>query len=454
MALSDNHGLDQTDALRSKIDAIRRRNLQPSTSIENDELDFRTFEEELWSMYGLVGEIVPDELLKECQQRLRQTQPGSRSEMERQDELVALDLIHRLRKAQSYAFSQLYAPEKWKNAKRVPPDAQMLSKGIRFWALLIGNNAYPKAPLSGCYNDALLIYRYLLKYLDVPRDHIRILRDANRETLINAFYDLRDDERIKPDDNIVIHFSGHGSSYETQDYFTSFASQAGSIESICPVDRSDSIPDISDREINSIFSELRYTKGPNITIIFDCCYAGGAVRSLNGSDTSIRFISPIRTGDAGDAPDLMRMFEAAERNPRRRFNPNVPNISSDLWLPDYDSYVLLAACHDFQCAEEANFEEEFLNCHEADSDLGTHGMMRLPASGAASEDPKEDSARQGRFTMALVKILQSEMARNATYESVISSIGRLGRMQVPVAIGSRKHTRLWFEEMDHGIRGR
>ena len=128
----------------------------------------------------------------------------------------------------------------------------------------------------------------------------------------------------------------------------------------------------------------------------------------------------------------MRMFEAAERNPRRRFNPNVPNISSDLWLPDYDSYVLLAACHDFQCAEEANFEEEFLNCHEADSDLGTHGMMRLPASGAASEDPKEDSLipRQGRFTMALVKILQSEMARNATYESVISSIGRLGRMQV------------------------
>ena len=27
-------------------------------------------------------------------------------------------------------------------------------------------------------------------------------------------------------------------------------------------------------------------------------------------------------------------------------------------------------------------------------------------------------------------------------------------MQVPVAIGSRKHTRLWFDEMDHGIRGR
>ena len=48
--------------------------------------------------------------------------------------------------------------------------------------------------------------------------------------------------------------------------------------------------------------------------------------------------------------------------------------------------------------------------------------------------------RQGRFTLALVKILVSEMARNAMYESVITSIGRLGRMQVPVAVGS--HARL------------
>ena len=55
-------------------------------------------------------------------------------------------------------------------------------------------------------------------------------------------------------DNILIHFSqtGHGSSYDTRDYFTSSsASKAGSIEAICPVDdRGDSIPDISERELN------------------------------------------------------------------------------------------------------------------------------------------------------------------------------------------------------------
>ena len=223
----------------------------------------------------------------------------------------------------------------------------------------------------------------------------------------------------------MVHLMTHGTTY----YFTSFASKAGSIEAICPVGRGDSIPDISERELNLILSELRAAKGSNITITLDCFHAGGIVRVFNGSDTgAIRFIPLIRTGDAGDALDLMRimMFEAAEHNPRRRPKPNV---SSDLWLPDLNSFVLLAACQDFQCAEEDNFEE-FLNCHE--DYLGADGMMMMRGS-----PPYYDSGyyysrpSQGRFTLALVKILVSEMARNAMYESVITSIGRLGRMQVP-----------------------
>ena len=480
-ARSNNQGLNQTDVLKNKMHTIRKRILRhhpTGNASEDDELDIRIFEEELWSMYGLTGDIVPDELLKECQRRLRQAQPGSRSEMDRQEELGALDLIHRLRKAHSHAFSQLYAPGKWTKARRVPPDAKMRFKGIHFWALIIGNNDYPKAPLSGCINDAILVQGYLSRYLYVPGDHIRILRNASRETMVNAFYDLRDDERIKPDDNIVIHFSGHGSSYDTRDFFTTFASKVGSIEAICPVDRGDSIPDISEREINSILSELRAAKGPNITFILDCCHAGGAVRSFNRSDTDpIRFILPIRTGDA---LDLMRMFEAADSNPRR--NPNIPNTSSELWMPDLSSFVLLAACHDFQYAAESNFKEE--DTYRVDFNSEPRGKMVLPVTAGSSpyqdfqyaaesnsNSEEEDiyradfdfqprgkmslavagdlvrpSPRQGRFTTALVKILESEMARGATYESVITSIGRLGDLQVPLAVGSRKHARLWFEK--------
>ena len=146
--------------------------MSPLLLYYDDELDIRTFEEELWSMYGLIGEIVPDELLKECQRRLRQTQPGSRSEMDMQEQLAALDYIHGLRKKQSHAFSQFYAPGKWTEAQRVSPDLQMFSKGIRFWALIIGNDDYPKAPLGGCVNDTILMQRYLFQYLNVPGDHI------------------------------------------------------------------------------------------------------------------------------------------------------------------------------------------------------------------------------------------------------------------------------------------
>ena len=53
-------------------------------------------------------------------------------------------------------------------ARRVPPDVQMHSKGIRFWTLIIGNNDYPKAPLNGCVNDAIYMQRYLIVISERP----------------------------------------------------------------------------------------------------------------------------------------------------------------------------------------------------------------------------------------------------------------------------------------------
>ena len=38
------------------------------------------------------------------------------------------------------------------------------------------------------------------------------------------------------------------------------------------------------------------------------------------------------------------------------------------------------------------------------------------------------------------------MGINATYASVINPIGRLGPMQVPVAVGLRKGSNFWFDE--------
>src|SRR5258708_954260 len=65
---------------------------KPSQS--DEELTAQEFEKALWDDYGLTGEIVPDELLKECQRRLRNSDPNSDSRLETEEELQFLDQLH------------------------------------------------------------------------------------------------------------------------------------------------------------------------------------------------------------------------------------------------------------------------------------------------------------------------------------------------------------------------
>jgi len=401
------------------------RNPGPSDDLQEDAIA-REFEKTLWDEYGLTGAIVPDELLKECQHRLQMTDPGSDSRRETEEELQFLDQLHRYRKQISLAFARYRPDGIWENVQKVEPSESMRAKGARFWAVIIGNDRYPGSPLSGCVNDAHIVERFIITYLNVPHNHIRLFEDADHDTIINALYDLRDNDNIQPGDNILIHFSGHGSSYNASDYFKTFSARHGSIEAICPIDR-DSVSDISERELNSIFSEIAVAKGDNITVILDCCHSGGGTRN---SLTGVRFIHPIRRNQP-----LGMMLEAANMHPRR--SPASPSLISEMWRGGTSSFVLLAACQDFQFAEE-------FNAPTSDDDL----VRPDPSFTARSflGTTTGPSPRHGRFTWALIKILESDMGINATYTSVIDLIGKLSPMQVPVAVGSRKHSKLWFEE--------
>ena len=345
----------------------------------------------------------------------------------------------------------------WENAKKVEPSESMRSKGKHFWALIIGNNSYQSLPLGGCVNDAHLVEKFIITYLNVPRDHIRLLENADRDSITNALYDLRDNKGIQHGDNILFHFSGHGSSYDASDYFTNMPARAGSMEAICPIDRG-LVPDISERELNSIFSEIRAAKGSNITVFLDCCHSGGTLRALG--DT-VRFILPV------PGPQRLReMLEAADMHPRRHRDPGSPSMTSELWMADISSFVMLAACQDFQLSEEFNTPSSFMphkserpkprpRSSEVDSesddtdwpddtDWQYRGRITSPVAGFGGLTSR--SLRHGRFTWALIKILESDMGRKATYASVINSIGRLGPMQVPVVVGLRKDSNLWFDE--------
>ena len=411
-----------------------------SDGVEEEELVARAFEETLWNEYGLKGVIVPDELLKECQHRLQKSDPASDSRWETEEELHFLDQLHQYRKRCSTSFARLHPMGIWENAKKVEPSESMHSKGKHFWALIIGNDRYQSSPLGGCVNDAHLIEGFIITYLNVPRGHIRLLENADRDTITNALYDLRDNKDIQPGDNILIYFSGHGSSYDASDYFTTLAARAGSMEAICPIDRG-RVLDISEHELNSILSEIRAAKGSNITVFLDCCHSGGALRALG--DT-VRFIPPV----PGPQP-LREMLEAADMHPRR--HPGSPAMTSETWRADISSFVMLAACQDFQLAEEFNIPSGFKKRYDfikrsSEVDLEhwrPKGRLTHPVMGPGGITAR--SPRHGRFTWALIKILESDMGINATYASVINSIGRLGPMQVPVVVGLRKDSNLWFE---------
>src|SRR5690349_8204947 len=98
-------------------------------------------------------------------------------------------------------------------------EAPGASRGSSLWALLIGIDEYrdeyvAKYNLRGCVNDVEAMRIFLVNQLGVPHDHIRVLTNqgATRTAILRAFQEfLIDNPAIAPGDQIVFHFSGHGS---------------------------------------------------------------------------------------------------------------------------------------------------------------------------------------------------------------------------------------------------
>ncbi|KAK0430362.1 peptidase C14, caspase domain-containing protein, partial [Armillaria borealis] len=170
------------------------------------------------------------------------------------------------------------------------------------WAVIIGIDAYQTCPLRGCVSDALLVEKYLKEEIGIPQERIQRLLGSqgassddpsfpSRTNIANTLLSLVDNPQIDVGDNIIIYFSGHGSGYSLNDYRLGDAEDTQSlggvdesIEAICPIDRDtiDSsglrVPDISDREINSIFQQISHSNGHRITFFLDACHSGTHVR--------------------------------------------------------------------------------------------------------------------------------------------------------------------------------
>ncbi|KAK0444024.1 caspase domain-containing protein [Armillaria borealis] len=206
------------------------------------------------------------------------------------DVLSILGSLHRLRLQYNRAQDNLQA--KLEVCPSLP--------GSRFYAVLIGIDEYAPYPLQGCVSDVRLVERYLTEHLHVPPNRIQLLLGSKEHTspvdpmnpsrahIIGALLNIIDNPEILYGDNIVIFYSGHGSSYA----FEREGDGVKFIEALCPIDRDTigddvkPVPDISDREFNTILTLISRAKGHCITVILDCCYSGSASRGAEARRSS------------------------------------------------------------------------------------------------------------------------------------------------------------------------
>ncbi|KAK0457093.1 caspase domain-containing protein [Desarmillaria tabescens] len=293
---------------------------------------------------------------------------------------------------------------------------------LRFYATLIGIDKYPSFPLNGCVSDVRLMKKYLTKDLGVPHDRIQLLLGCEEHTspedpmcpsrahIIDALLSIVTNPQIEYGDNIIIYYAGHGSYYPPERGETLIVNEY--IDTLCPIDRDivndgKPVPDISDREFNTILTLISRAKGDHITVILDCCHSGSVSRGL--PEPGARITYPMVRATLHD------MLVAGEE--RLEMYPGYCPILDEHWQPNMESHVVLAACKKHQFAKAKEVE-------------GTAGAVEYI----------------GIFTDSLVRTLQSDCyKKETTYADLVRFLDKTPH-QTPVVAGKRKDARVWYPE--------
>jgi Caspase domain len=178
------------------------------------------------------------------------------------------------------------------------------SSSSRQRALLVGVNDYSFGntknveSLKGCLNDVaqlknLLIYRYGFN----PADIITLTEEqATREAILTNF-----EQHLltaQPNDTVVFAFSGHGAilpdDYQKDETTTAFLPYDHTVQ--------------ANGEVNYITGTTLFLlrsalKTDNVTVILDCCYAGGGTR---GDSTGRSAPAPLNA----HSPETERQYQA------------------------------------------------------------------------------------------------------------------------------------------------
>lgn len=158
-----------------------------------------------------------------------------------------------------------------------------------FHVLLIGVDNYPGHELKGCVNDIDAIRRLLVgPRMRIPEQQIRCLvsplpkaqrtpiageQEANAANILRELEALGSDG-VSAEDRVFIYYSGHGKRITGEPGVSTFCREA-----LVPADFESVYPPafLFDFEINRLLGAI-VQRTRSVTVILDCCHAGGALR--------------------------------------------------------------------------------------------------------------------------------------------------------------------------------
>lgn len=205
------------------------------------------------------------------------------------------------------------------------------------FALLIAVNDYadPAIPdLEGTINDACLLRRALINRLGFAPQNIKMLanEDATKQNVVSALKALQNPEVAETNGSLLVYFAGHGS--QVRDLNADEMGTDGLDETLVLHDTSfTGQDDLRDDELSKIFRELAPNWG-QLTVIFDSCHSGAALRA------------------SGRARRLIRTSSIIKMPPVRNDSIELSTSSFDSLFADHPNLVFLSGASESEIANE------------------------------------------------------------------------------------------------------
>ncbi|MDB4285806.1 caspase family protein [bacterium] len=233
-----------------------------------------------------------------------------------------------------------------------PDDSQRSGEMDTIYALIVGINDYPTAPLNGCLKDVEQIETYLQGKYPKEKLKIQVLRDsqATYEGIRQGFKTHL--TQAGPKDTVWFHFSGHGTEAFAANEFISLEPNGKDQNLVCFDDGKNFL--LADKEIAVLLSEVasqdaqgRAKKSPHIVISLDCCHSGSGTRDFGepkGLKTRNMELIGSKTRDQLSPSDIRPLETYADGYYKKQFD------ETGKMIVPAARHVLLSACTSVQKA--------------------------------------------------------------------------------------------------------